>query len=331
MTLTPEMVESSQGNQTPSVSEPISEDNQSLMDAIEVTTGEDNPEVISPAPTEETSAKTKEEGATLKEGEEQEEVEKPPQEKQPYSNEEIAELLTLEQEVDTDRLTPEGKILMKSFQSGFNKKFEKLAEKQRLLDEKLNQPKEQPVNAREKYYQEFLERPEKVMAEINNTITELEADPYDEENRKNIAALRTMRDEFLVRKTSDSEKKTLVESKKAELYATYTKEIYDAIPDYEKKVPELNKLAGDLGLTMEDLGFICNPLNTGKYAAKLTKVLHKAYTIINAGKSAAKKIDKTPPKELGRSTGSQPPSVSVDLSQLPQEEFEKQWNKLYKH
>lgn len=316
MSLTPEMLEPSIGNQEAS-SEPNTEGNQGL-DAIEVTTGLEAEPSEQP---EETSTGE----ATLQAEEQPSDV---PAQKQPYTPEELVSLLTSEQDVDTDRLSPEGKVLMKSFQTGYNKKFEKLSEKQKELDAKLNQqkPQGQETSTREQYYQNFLQNPDKVVHEINQAISELEVDPYNDENRKNIAALRQMKDDFFLRKTTESERNVKIN----EIQAQARAEIYEAIPDFDKKVPALNEFAEMIGFNLDELSFLTNPVNTGKFASKLTKALNKAYDIINASKTVEKKIDKTPPLVLGKAGVPKSTDKKIDIGSLSQEEFEKEWSKNYK-
>lgn len=317
MPLTPEMLEPTTGNPNltpPGSGEEPSAGNQTLDD-IETTTGE--PEATPQVPT----AGTPEGGATQQTAEG---TPKPEDVKQPYTNDEIVSLLSSGNELDTDRLSPEGKLLMRSFQSGFDSKFKKLSEAQRELDRKLTQSQEKPLTKREQYYREFTQNPDKVIKEINAAITELEIDQHNPDNRQAIANLRDMKDEFLLRK----DKEARASSQATEIIAKTRADILSAVPDFDAKVPELNTFAETLGFDMDELSFLTNPLKTGPFAVKLTKALCKMHDMVNASKTAEKKVDRTPPTPLGRSGSSGKPQ-EVDLGSLPQAEFEKEWNKRY--
>lgn len=211
-----------------------------------------------------------------------------------YTPEELEYLMASEEEVDTKRLTSEGQALMKQFQKVYTKKFMSLADERKKFEQQKTQQTQQTKD--DFLYTEFKRNPESVIADINSEISKLKDDPYNEENIKKIDILSNAKEKLFLRKMQEGDADTRSQKIMSEAQA----EVLSAIPDYQEKQPKLSTFGKSLGLTDEDIAYITNPLNTGKYAAKLTITLNKAYDMINAGQTAEKKIVKQTPKPLAR-------------------------------
>lgn len=270
------------------------------------------------------------EGSTQNQGSEQPPTQEVKPEKQIYNNDELVQLLESDGTVDTERLSEEGKVLMKSFQRGYTKKFENLAEERRKIDEErqriINENKTyqeqqlQKSNPREFLYQQYLRNPNKIVSDIYAQIAELERDPYNEENRSQIVRLQAMKDEFNIRRQQDFER-----NKNSEYaYSKAQSELITAIPNFQEKSPKLAEFAMSLGLSQQDIETISNPAITGDFAIKITKAINKAFDIVNAGKMAEQKLNKAAPEILGRpGSGSNYQNKGKDLSTMSYAEYKK--------
>jgi len=245
----------------------VTEDSDSTLD--NVTGGEPKPEVVEPV-----------KGAA----------------KTVYTTQEIEEVLKSGGEIDTSRLSPEGKLLMKSFQRGLEPKFQQLAE----LRKKLESGLEQSQDPKEKLFRRYVQAPAQVVSEINAEIEALEqVDPTDAnylKSRRTIAQLHSLKDEFSLKRQS------FIDSARSQevTYAKAQAELLESIPDFDKKAPKLTEFAREMGLTTEEIQAISDPTLFGPLAVKLTRALNNAYDRINAGKAADKKVDKGAPAPLTR-------------------------------
>jgi hypothetical protein len=212
-----------------------------------------------------------------------------------YTAEELNALLESGGTVDSDRLSPEGKLLMKSFQRGYDEKFKALAEERKRLAEKH----EAELSPKEKLFRRYLSDPTQVVNEINAEIERLD-DPNAEDyarNRKLIAQLVAMKDEFRENRT------VIVEAQKSKdsAYARMMAAVLEDIPDWKEKEPALTRFAqAELGLTLEDIRVLSDPTIMGDRTLRFIKAVNRAYDKMNAGKLAEKKVNKSAPKKLGR-------------------------------
>jgi len=255
----------------------------------------DEPSKLTPdklAPTGSPESKVKEEG----EPEPSKGEDGKGKEKTVYTPEELEGLLQTGADVDTSRLSPEGRLLMKSFQRGYDGKFKELSD----LRKKLESAEQQNQDPRERLFRRYIQSPAQVISEINAEVEKLEeVDPATEEYRKarqTIARLQGLKDEFAFKRQE------IVESSRNRdvVFAKAQTEILEAIPDFEEKAPKLTNFAMDMGLTREEVMALTDPTIFGPLAVKLTKAMSKLYDKVNAGKSADKKEDKTAPKPLAR-------------------------------
>jgi hypothetical protein len=254
---------------------------------------------------------TTEEGAKGGEGEKRVDLEK-----EVYTPEELDDLLKTDGEIDTSRLSPEGKLLMKSFQRGYDSKFKALAEERRVAQEKTLTPKE-------KLFREYLQDPGKVMADINKEIAALEETPHDHadflKNRRTIVQLQAVKDEFR------ENRQMVLESQRSKdsLYARTMASVLEDIPDWREKEPKMTKFAVEqLGLTLEDVRVMSDPAIMGDRTIRFIKAVNRAYDRFNAKESAGKKEVKTAPKPLGRAgeAGGEAKKTKT-LDEMPYDEY----------
>jgi hypothetical protein len=239
--------------------------------------------------------------------------------KVPYTPEELDLLLSGGGEgIDTDRLSPEGKLLMKSFQRGYGSKFEELAAEKRKLAET------QTVQADPKraLYQAYRSDPVGVIGEINAEIAKLLNVPHDHEHyqaaQQKIYDYQVLKDELRERQNQE----TMATTQATQITERVYSEIRKAIPDFDAKEPKLTQFAVSKGLTMEELGFLTDPVRLGSLAAKVTKLINEWYDKETATVSAASKVKKGTPAPLV--TGNVPSSeVITDPSKLPYSEYAK--------
>jgi len=235
-----------------------------------------------------------------------------------YTPEELETLLQSEGEVDTSRLSNEGKALMKSFQRGYDRKFQQVAEMRKA------QQAQQPSNPREQLFGRYMVDPAGVTAEINAEIEKLEGvDPADAnytDSRRTIARLVALKDEFSLKHRTIEAHGRSVDS----IVASTQAEIAKAIPDFETKAPKLTDFAvGTLGLSIEEVRALTDPTIVGPMALKLTKAINTVYDKLNAPVTAEKKVKKEAPPPLQRGGGGSIPDKKTedDPGKLPMGEY----------
>jgi hypothetical protein len=235
--------------------------------------------------------------------------------KKPYTPEEIELIMASEGEVDTDRLSPEGQAVMKQLQRVYTKKFQSLADEKRSFEQKKT---EQAQQSKDDYlYNEFKKDPERVIGDINAEIGKLKFEEYDEENKKKIEILTNAKEKLFLRKLQEGE----TVAKTQEIISRTNNDILSEIPDFKEKQPKLTELGKTLGFSDDELVYLTNPLNTGKYAAKLTKVLNKVYDLLNTSKTAEKKQVKPPPTALVRPGSGGGGVKTKDPSEMTYQEY----------
>jgi hypothetical protein len=138
-----------------------------MKDDLDTPESEEKPEKSESAPKEEVEEEPVKEGDKTGEKAVKDMVKKTKSEKAVYTQEELEELLKSDADtVDTGRLTPEGKLLMKSFQRGFDQKFKGLSEQQK----KLEQDKEAQASPKVQLFKRYLSDSLGVTKEINAEI-----------------------------------------------------------------------------------------------------------------------------------------------------------------
>jgi len=212
-----------------------------------------------------------------------------------YTPQELEALLQSEGEIDTSRLSTEGKALMKSFQRGMEKKFQQVAEMRKAAEAQAK-----PQDPREQLFQRYVQDPGGVTDEINSEIEKLESvDPADAQYaaaRKTIARLHALKDGFFTKRQS-----VIEHGQQADIIVANTQaEITKAIPDFETKAPKLTEFAVSLGLTLKEVQALTDPMVVGPMALRLTKAINAAYDKINAPRTAETKVKKDAPPPLQR-------------------------------
>ena len=227
------------------------------------------------------------------------------EEKQVYSSEELETLLKSDAEIDTARLSPEGRLLMKSFQRGYDHKFKELSDQRVELAKAREAEREKMMSPKDKLFRDYLRDPIRISADINKEIEALEEVTPDHEDfgksRKTIAQLNALKDEFR------EHRQMVVEAQKSkdELAATTLANVIVDIPDWKTKEPKLTEFAQkELGLSLEDIRVMSDPVIMGDRTYRFIKAVNKAYDMRHANNTAEKKLVKKPPKALGRASES---------------------------
>lgn len=223
------------------------------------------------------------------------EVTPSPEEPKPqYTSEEIAEILKSDQEVDTSRLSAEGKAVMKAMQRGFTPKLEEAAEVRRELAELRKameeaKPKAAPETIEEAYDQD----PKGVIEHINQEIRNLAADPVN--NFGQVKELELLKEQLRDRELA----KVQSENVKVKEVAKVQQAMVQAVPDIQTKGPELSKFAVEvLGYTQEELVHNSNPTTVGMDAVRFVQRINTAYEKMNAVKSLPAKQQKAKPTKV---------------------------------
>lgn len=214
--------------------------------------------------------------------------------KKPYTPEEVTELLNSGEKLDTDRLTPEGKLLEKSFQRGLTRKFEELAEKTRLLEtekQRVSDPKEQ-------VYQQYIADPMGVTARINTEIEKFADVPPSSEHfaeaQKAIIRLQSFKEDLSMRRQQATEMGRNLEV----LVKSSNMELQRDIPDFNQKRDKLTNYAMELGLDIDEIQFLTDPVKVRGLATKITKIINGLYDKSQAAKTAEQKLVRKTPERL---------------------------------
>lgn len=246
---------------------------------------------------------------------------KKPVDKAKYTPDELENLLKTDAEVDTSRLSPEGILLMKSFQRGYDQKFKRLADEKKTVEEKKAEVKSPKVQLFERYTTD----PAGVTREINTEIANLaEVAPghadYAKAQRA-IYQLQALKDEFRTVREQAIDQAKAQES----IHQKAFLEVVEAIPDYAEKEPKLTEWAiKEMGLTMEDITYMSNPLKVGPRAVRFIKAVNAAYDRLNAGKTAeSKKVVPAPLGRAGETEGGEKEAKEPSLEEMPYEEYKK--------
>lgn len=225
-----------------------------------------------------------------------------------YTPDELAYCMENDIPVDTDRLSVEGKALMKQFQRGYTKKFEAVAEERKRIEAekvKASDPKEQ-------LYSQYCENPNETISAINAEIERF-AVIDSPETRQGIFRLQALKEELMGRRQSEIQHAQQADVIKATSAATISK----LIPDFDTKQNALTEFAYGLGLSKEELVYLTDPGKVGQLAIKLTCIINAMYDRSNAGKTAEGKVKKTNPKPLAQTSASQEILTSpVDPSKM---------------
>lgn len=238
---------------------------------------------------------------TEEEEEEKVETEKP---KQNYTAE---ELRTLDfEKLDTSRIPPEQQAVYKSLQSGYNKKFQELAEERKAVEkERIEATKPATFEA---YY---AQNPNEAIKHLNDRIIKLqeEGDTIEAQRVQNYKET-LARETYNTREQQNLEQQAILKQKT---------ELIETIPDYLKKVDKLKGFAQEtFGFTEEEWGFISNPVDN--VTSRIIRGVNKLYDRFNVPTGKEKK-----PLPLSvESPGSAKEVKSKSFKTMNDDDFEKE-------
>jgi hypothetical protein len=265
----------------------LNEDDSTIVEQpIEETVEVEQEETEVETETEETDETTSEEVET-----EEEPAKKEPQKKTPkpvYTKEELRQLLKGGEfdSIDTSRLSEEGQLVMRAFQSGLTPKLQEAAELRKEL-ERLKQSVEEakPKPAPKDIYEAYDQDPEGVFGYINTEIKKLVAD----DSRESIVAIEQLRDLKESLRQRDVQK-VKQESIAAQEQSKVITALTQAVPDIMTKQSALKDFALEyLGYTPEDLAFETDLGRHGIAAVRAVSRINSAYERFNATKTVKQK------------------------------------------
>jgi hypothetical protein len=123
----------------------------------------------------------------------------------------------------------------------------------------------------------FDANPEGVLTWVNQQISAAQA-AYDDDKVRELQAQKT-----------DLVARGLLNQQRQASVGTLNAEMYKAVPDFDAKRPQLQALAVEYGLNEKEAADILNPAVVGETAVRMAKMLNKAHTVANAGKTAKTK------------------------------------------
>lgn len=218
-----------------------------------------------------------------------------------YTSEEIKELLADGDfsKVDTSRLSEEGKLVMKSMQSGLTPKLQEAAELRKQMQQ-LQETVEKaiPKPAPKDIYEAYDQDPEGVTKFINNKIDELIDSGAD---MKDVEKLRETRYRLKERGVKQDVASPVDQD---QLKAQQTvAALVSAIPDIEEKQQELKAYAMEvMGYSEQEL-LAATALTRGEDAVKEIVRINNAYRKYTAPVRAKKKAKRKQPTSVEKSGG----------------------------
>lgn len=238
----------------------------------------------------------------------------------PYTDEEVIQILESGGKLDSNRLTPIQKLIQRSFESHFTRRYQELADLKREYEAKIKEHEAKLVElSRPKtIYEAFDQDPVGVKRTLNEMLLTKEAeDPFSEDVRK----LKKLKADLEIYETQ----KRVQESQLDKIAYENEMAVRNAIPDFDTKVDKLTDFAiKELGFTNEEISYLTDPRYVGNLASKITIAVNALYDKFNAGKTAEKKAVKPTAPSLGRAGETKEQTKpSVDIKSLSDDEFEK--------
>ena len=207
----------------------------------------------------------------------------------PYTKAELDELIKTDGVIDRSRLTSDQLAIQKTFEKGYQKKFQDLAKIRKEAEEQIAQAKPEPAPEpyfpdmeKNRVFQEFLKNPAQWNQAVNAEISRLEdVQPLDDDGvrnpafqqaRKTIAQWQAIKDEFMFKREEVSETKRSEEAVKREL---------------GDKAPELEAYAKAIGFTASEF----------RTKTELRSRIKRLYDLSAADQTAnGKEVKPKPPK-----------------------------------
>lgn len=243
----------------------------------------------------------------------EEDVEEP-QVKEPYSAEQIQEILTSDGELDTTRLSAEGQATMKAMQRAFTPKLQEAAElrkEMQTLREQVEQakPKAEPNDI----YEAYDANPEVILKAVDDQIMELADDP---KNLREIKQLEALKFEFQRRDMARYQTEQTSKVKASE----YVNKLIGSIPNFAEKQGELRKFALEtLGYTESELAAETDISRAGEQAVRTVMRINAAYDKLNARKTVVKKKAVKAPSKVEKPSAGFSQSGDTTLADIKSE------------
>ncbi len=239
------------------------------------------------------------------------------EEKEPYTEEEIQQILQSDGEIDTTRLSPAEQATMKAMQRGFTPKLQEAAELRKEVKElreamEQAKPKEQPADIYEAYDQD----PEGVIRYVDNQINDLVAtDPVG--NMANIRQLESLKFDFNRREVQKIREQSSTQTEQNQIMS----QILSAVPDLAVKQHALKEFAlQELGYTEEELAYETNPATAGAKAARSIARINTAFDKAQAKKTVTQKRTKKKPTKVETPSKSGYDKPDVDELKITKQE-----------
>lgn len=229
----------------------------------------------------------------------------------PYTPDELNAILEADGNIDPNRLDEAGKLIYKTFERGYTKKFMKLSDKEKELE---NKKEEEPEGDKD-IFQLYDENPSKVLDYLNKEID----NSMTEEPHKAIQ-LMNLKTKLLERQQLNNHAK----DKEISLRQQVDNELDSLIEGFQAKKDKLVEFCvNKLDYEIEDIIKLTNPSIVGKNAViRFVTSLNKMYDLAVAGTSLKKKEVKNQMKNEG------PGSNSGRTDELTVTKLEKERNDL---
>lgn len=209
-----------------------------------------------------------------------------------YTPEEIEDILASDGELDSKRLSPEGRLLQRSFQKGLTPKLQERSELKKRLEEleKRVQP-QRPATIDEAYDQDPHGTLSYIDSEIAKARTKIKDDPLAAIDE--IEGLRTVRDRLRDRDLTATKNQIKVN----EIVDDVRSEVLGEIPDFDERADKLSDFAMNrLGYSLQEVQKFSDPMAVGKMAKTFISMVNQKYEMENASKTLPKKEVRTVPK-----------------------------------
>lgn len=246
--------------------------------------------------------------------EEQEVVEKVVKKKDPYTAEEIQDILKDDGEVDTERLSPAEQATMKAMQRAFTPKLQEAADLRREIEAMRSEmdeakPKEQPADI----YEAYDEDPDSVIQYVDSQINEL-ISSNDPDTLSKVRQLDSLKYEFNRRDMKKFQERATTQNNQS----AHMQAILEAVPDLASKQGALKEFAlTELGFTEQELANETNPSVAGMGAARTIARINTAYDKSQARISVKKKrVKKATSVEKPSAAGFDKPSSDSDFQSI---------------
>ena len=241
-------------------------------------------------------------------------VEEPVQKKkEPYTAEEIQDILKSDGEVDTERLSPAEQATMKAMQRAFTPKLQEAADLRREMEDMKrsiedSKPKAEPTDI----YQAYDQDPEGVLKYVDSQINEIvQSGTPDLAQIRQLESLKYDFNRRDLKKFQDNASTQVAQTK-------HMQEILTAVPDLATKQGALKDFAiNELGYTEQELANETNPSIAGSGAARVISRINTAYDKAQARVTVRRKRVKKPTNvEKPSANGIEKPTGDTDFKSI---------------